>query len=126
MAPIRCTRMVEAHRVAGYLVLGCVGAFTLACVAAALLGGWRGRLQHAYVATQAVVGAQVLLGLVVLIGERTSPREPLHMLYALLVVGVLAFANSFSAQAPPKARAWTFALAGVIAFGLVLRLFGTG
>lgn len=117
--------MSEVHAVAGEALLGVIVLFVLLSIGLALTRGASGwfegarRLVVGAVAVQAGIGAVLYL-----LGDR--PAETLHLLYGAVAVAALPLAASFASEAPPKARAGTLALAGVVTIGVVFRSIGTG
>jgi heme A synthase len=106
-------------------VLAAAGAFTISALVVAwrfetnpwLEWSWKALV--GLVALQAVVGALAYAG-----GDR--PGDSLHLLYGAVSLGVLPAAHRFSSEAPPRGRAWTFAVAGLFLLLIVWRLFTTG
>lgn len=116
--------MTEMHAALGIVV---IVAGVLFIVVAAVAGAF-GRERWVDVGRRAVmtvVVAQVVLG-VVIYASGTRPQQPLHLLYGIAVLAPLPFARSFAAEAPPKARAWVDALAGLVLVGVSWRLLATG
>src|SRR3990170_3111984 len=117
--------MSDVHAVAGEALLGVVVLFVLLSTGLALTRGASGwfegvrRLVVGVVAVQAGIGVFLYLS-----GDR--PAETLHLLYGAVAVAALPLAAGFASEAPPKARAGTLALAGVVMAGVVFRSLGTG
>jgi hypothetical protein len=68
---------------------------------------------------------QAVGGLVLLFGGG-SPREALHLVYAVGLVAVIPLASSFASEAPSRARSGVLAVAGLICLLLAWRLLATG
>jgi hypothetical protein len=75
----------------------------------------------------------VIIGLLItsagglgLLAGGAGPREPLHFLYALIALGALPVAHSFSKQASPRRRALISLVAALVVLVLLARLFQTG
>lgn len=116
--------MTGLHAIGALVVMIAAGLFTLGTGVVALRGGsslveWFRR------AMLALIGIQVAIGAVVyLTGHR--PHEELHLLYGLLLLGVLPLGSSFAEEAPPGPRAWVLTGAGVLLLVLGWRLWVTG
>lgn len=116
--------MSAVHAIGALIVLVVLAGATLLTVGAALRGGaaWVERIR---VAVLVAVGAEAAIGAVTyLTGAR--PNEPLHVVYGLVVLGVLPLANSFASEAPPRPRAWVIAAALGVMLILFWRLASTG
>jgi hypothetical protein len=115
----------ELHAAGGVAVLIALLALAMVAVAVAVLDrghAWTGRAEAAVLV---IVAAQVALGGIAWLGG-SRPREDLHLLYGLAVLGALLLAASFAAEAPPRARAGVTAVAAAIALVLTWRLYLTG
>lgn len=74
---------------------------------------------------QVGLGLQVIAGLVMFLGFRSGPFDPLHATYGGFPILVLIFAHKYSSKL--KGLEWVaFAVAGLFIFGLQLRGFMTG
>jgi hypothetical protein len=89
---------------------------------------WRGRsgagsdrLEAAVLITLVITSAG---GLGMLIGG-ARPTEPLHVLYAILALGSLPLARSFSRRTDPRRSALIMLGAVAVAIVLIVRLFQT-
>lgn len=117
--------MSDVHAVVGEALLGVAFLFVLLSVVLAFTRGARGwfegfrRLVVGAVAVQGGIGAVLYLS-----GER--PTESLHLLYGAVALAALPLASGFASKAPPKARAGTLALAGVVMIGVLFRSLTTG
>lgn len=116
--------MVELHGIGALVVIAAAGLFTVATGVIALRGGspileW---LRRAMVA---LIGIQVAIGAVVYLTGR-RPHEELHLLYGLVLLGILPLGSSFAEEAPPGPRAWVLTGAGVLLLVLGWRLWVTG
>lgn len=117
--------MSEVHAVVGEALLGVAVLFVLLSSGLAITRGASGwfevvrRLVVGAVAVQAGIGAFLYLS-----GDR--PAETLHLLYGAVAVAALPLAAGFASEAPPKARAGSLALAGVVMIGVLVRSLGTG
>ncbi len=117
--------MQAVHAAGGMLLLGVTAAFALAGLGLTLLGGTQPWLEWARRILTGLLVIQVFVGaLLYATGDR--PAEAIHMLYGVLVAGVLPLANVFSSEAPAKARSGVLAVAGVVTLGLLWRLVRTG
>jgi heme A synthase len=116
--------MGEAHAAVGEALIGGVALFTLAAVAAALMGGARW-IEWLRVAVTILVGIQASLGVAVYVGG-DRPGENLHLAYGLVALAAIPFASRFATEAPPAPRAWTLAIAGLITVGVLWRSAATG
>lgn len=72
-----------------------------------------------------VLGVAIAGGLGLLVGGGT-PREQLHFVYAIVVLGVLPIAGTMTRQASPRIRGVASLIAAVVALVVVARLFATG
>ena len=117
--------MPSLHLLGGFAVLAMAAILTLVSAGVALVD--RG---HELVPRLAGVGLAVFLvqGLVgvFLLLSGVGPSEWLHVVYGVVLAGVVPLASSFTSEAPPRARSWVFAGIGVVALLLAWRLFGTG
>lgn len=106
------------------IVVAAVVATGLTAAVLALRGGspWVDRLR---LGLTAVIGLQVALGAVTLIGGK-QPAEPLHLLYGAVGLLVLPAASSFAAEAPHADRAWVVVAACAVLLLLAWRLASTG
>jgi hypothetical protein len=64
-------------------------------------------------------------GLGLLVGG-ARPRELLHFVYAVVAIGAVPVAGSLSRRASPRRRGFATLAGALIAFVVILRLFGTG
>jgi hypothetical protein len=72
-----------------------------------------------------VVGAAAVLGIGVAITDHV-PRDPLHIVYGALAVGVVPGAALLASGRTDARRAVVWAIAGIVLTILVMRLFQTG
>jgi hypothetical protein len=72
-----------------------------------------------------LVGMAAAGGLALLLGGH-RPTERLHLVYALLALGLVPLADSLTAQASPRRRALARLLGALVAVGVIMRLFATG
>ena len=117
--------VAQLHAVAGIAVLVVAGVFALAALILAWRVGHRPWLEPAWKIVSGLVAVQALLGVV---GYITGSRleNSLHWLYGVVAAVILPGANSFAAEAPPRGRAWTFAVAGTVLALVLWRAFSTG
>jgi hypothetical protein len=104
------------------------GAIAVA-IAAAVRGevqslGRRRWLDRSIIAVEVAVVAALLAGLAQLIAG-PGPSDPLHFLYAALLVAALPVARMLGGR-ERRPRRWVMVLAGVVALGLLVRLAQTG
>lgn len=101
----------------------------LAMVRAAAEGSWRflrdrppGRLSAGVSVTAIIsVGMTAAGGLAMLVsGER--PEEVLHLIYAVLALGLIPFGDSLAAHARPRRRAIARILGALVALLVIVRL----
>ena len=117
--------MTAAHGIAASAVLVAVMLFGL-LQAVSVVGKLPQRAAHgAELALTLILGLQVVLGAVVLLGG-ARPREPLHFLYGAASLGVIPLARSFAAEAPARPRAAVMVGAAVVLLLLLWRLASTG
>lgn len=64
-------------------------------------------------------------GLGILIGG-ARPAEPLHFVYAIVVLGVLPIAETLSRKSSPRRRGIATLLGALVAVIVLARLFATG
>ncbi len=117
--------MAEVHYALGIVVLAATALFTLTAGGLAFSTGATAWLEWARTGLLVLVAAQIVLGAVVF-GTGRRPQEPLHFLYAVLLLGVLPLASRFAAEAPPKPRAAVLGVAGAVMVGIAWRLLVTG
>ncbi len=72
-----------------------------------------------------LVAIGVLVGGVLFLSG-TAPREGLHLLYGVALLGLVPLERTFAADAPPRARSGVRGVVALIALVLVWRLFTTG
>jgi hypothetical protein len=72
-----------------------------------------------------LLGMAAAGGLALLAGDR-RPKEWLHLIYALVALALIPLADSLTAQTSPRRRALGRLLAGLVAAGVIARLFATG
>lgn len=72
-----------------------------------------------------LLGMTAAGGLALLVGGQ-RPKEFLHLVYALLALGLVPLADALAAQASPRRRAAARLLGALIAAGVIARLFATG
>jgi hypothetical protein len=116
--------MGQIHADTSWLVVGVTAVFTVIAAVCARIGP-RPWIDWALRAVAAVVGLQVLLGLLAY-ASGSRPRTGLHLLYAVAALVVLPLAKRFSSEAPPAPRAAVLAIGGVLMLMIVWRLFATG
>ena len=85
-------------------------------------GAWADQLEGLLLV---VLGVAIAGGLGLLAGG-ARPREPLHFVYAVIVIGALPIAGMLSRQASPRARGLSSLAGAIVALIVVARLFGTG
>jgi hypothetical protein len=71
------------------------------------------------------LGVTIAAGLGLLVGG-ARPAELLHFVYAVVAIGVMPVAASFTASWVPRRRAIATLVAALIALVVILRLFATG
>ncbi len=76
-------------------------------------------------AVAVLLGMTAAGGLALLAGGQ-RPKEFLHLVYALLALGLVPLADSLTAQASPRRRALARFLGALVAAGVIARLFATG
>jgi len=72
-----------------------------------------------------LLGMTAAGGLALLLGGR-RPTEWLHLVYALLALGLVPLADALAAQASPRRRALARLLGALVAVVVIARLFATG
>ena len=72
-----------------------------------------------------LLGMAAAGGLALLLGGR-RPSEWLHLVYALLAFALVPLADALTVQASPRRRALARLLGGLVAVGVIARLFATG
>jgi hypothetical protein len=72
-----------------------------------------------------LLGMAAAGGLALLLGGH-RPAEWLHLLYALLALGLVPLADSLTTQASPRRQALARLLGALVAGVVILRLFATG
>ncbi len=72
-----------------------------------------------------LLGMTAAGGLALLVGGQ-RPKEFLHLVYALLALGLVPLGDALAAQASPRRRALARLLGGLVAAGVIARLFATG
>lgn len=108
-------------------IVSLVAAGTLAVVAggAALIDRGHAVVRPLAWLTVSIFAAQGLVGFVALLAGGAL-GDLLHLLYAAGLVAVIPLASRFADEAPDRARSGVLAVAGLLAIGLVWRLFATG
>lgn len=72
-----------------------------------------------------MLGVTIAGGLGLLVGGG-RPREVLHFVYAIVVLGSVPIAVTVSARASPRTRGLASLAGAIVALVVVARLFGTG
>jgi hypothetical protein len=72
-----------------------------------------------------LLGMTTAGGLALLVGGQ-RPKELLHLVYTVLALGLVPLADALVAQATPRRRALARLLGGLVALGVIARLFATG
>jgi len=72
-----------------------------------------------------LIGMTAAAGLAMLVRSE-RPRESLHFVYAIVAFGLVPVADSFATSASPRRKALVRLVGGVIAIGVLARLFATG
>ncbi len=72
-----------------------------------------------------LLGMTAAGGLALLAGGQ-RPKEFLHLVYALLALGLVPLADALAAQASPRRRALARLGGALVAAGVIARLFATG
>jgi hypothetical protein len=118
--------MSQWHATLGIAVAGVALLFVLvAGITAWLDRGGHAQIVRLRLGVQALLAVQVVLGaLLYLTGAR--PAEVLHLVYGVAILGVLPLATTFASDAPPRARSWVLAVAGLLILLLAWRLLSTG
>ena len=122
--------MVDLHRLVAYSVPAGFALLALGALYTFLrnkdAGGWYWNL---LAAVQVILGAQVVVGLVLLaMGNRAAPEGPdwLHYFYGgVFPIAVLVFAHRFAAR-HPGVEVVVFGISSLVAFGLTFRALQTG
>lgn len=107
-------------------MVGVIGAaaLVLASIVAFVVDRGHAAVRLAWIAYVALMVAQALAGLVLLLGG--GPRESLHLLYGAVLIAVVPFALRFAEEAPDRDRTAVLAVAGLAALLICWRLFATG
>lgn len=117
--------MQAVHAAGGMLLFGVTAVFALVALALTVTRGSGAILEWARRILTFLLALQVLAGaLLFAMGDR--PAETIHLLYGVIAVGTLPLADTFSSEAPARARAGILAVAAVVTLGLLWRLLGTG
>lgn len=85
-----------------------------------------GRLASAGLGAVAVLLGMTAAGGLALLAGGNRPKEFLHLLYAVLSLALVPFADSLVTQAGPRRRALARLLGALVAAGVIARLFATG
>jgi hypothetical protein len=117
--------VADLHQLGGFAVLVVAGLLTLTSAGVALVDRGHDLLPRLASVALAVFLVQGLVGVLLMLSA-SGPREWLHVVYGVVLAGIVPLASSFTAEAPPRSRSWVLALTGVIALLLAWRLFGTG
>ena len=117
--------MPSLHVIGGFAVLGVAAVLTLVAAGVALADRGHDLIPRLAGVALAAFAVQGLVGVVLLLSG-TGPRDWLHVVYGVVLAGVVPLGSSFTSEAPPRARSWAFAGIGVVALLLAWRLFGTG
>ena len=72
-----------------------------------------------------LLGLTIAAGLGLLVGG-ARPRELLHFVYAVVAIGAMPIAASFTGSWQPRSRAIAALVAALIALVVIVRLFATG
>lgn len=118
--------MTHWHATLGIVVVGVALLFALIAGATAWLDrGGHAQIVRLRLGVQVLLVIQAVLGVVLyLTGNR--PGEVLHLVYGVAILGVLPLATTFASDAPPRARSWVLAVAGLLILLLAWRLLSTG
>lgn len=84
------------------------------------------RLASAGLGAVAVLLGMTAAGGLALLAGGNRPREFLHLLYALLALGLVPLADSLVTRAGPRRRALARLVGALVAVGVIARLFATG
>lgn len=117
--------MARAHSFGAVVLLVATVAFVVFALISIRSERARASLDKARSALVALVGLQIVVGLVML-ATGDEPGESLHFLYAGLALVALPAASSFAFEAPPKARAGVLGAAGILILAMIWRLWVTG
>ena len=117
--------MAEVHKAFGFGVIGVTLAFTIFAGILFFGPGANKWLERSRIAMAAIVGVQLLLGIITY-GTGARPDETLHIVYGIVLAGALPLASRFAEEAPPKPRAGVLAGAGLVMLLLLWRLVETG
>jgi hypothetical protein len=85
-----------------------------------------GRAAAAGSSTVAILLGMTAAGGLALLVSGHRPKEFLHLVYALLALGLVPLADSLAVQARPRRRALARLGGALIAAGVIVRLFATG
>jgi hypothetical protein len=114
------------HRLLAYAVVGMTAAaigWAVLLVLSKRAGGPAFERFQAAVVSLLIVGAASGL---VLLATGARPTDGLHVLYAIVAIGLIPLARSFLGRASERARGALLIGAFVVLGGVVYRLFATG
>ena len=117
--------MTQLHTIGAAVVLVATGVFFVFALFCARTGRMEAVLANARKGMAALLGLEVLFGLVLLV-QGSRPREGLHFLYGAVALGALPMASAFAAEAPGKARAGALAAGAGLLLIMIWRLWVTG
>lgn len=117
--------MQPLHGLLGSLVMVAAALFAVGGGIAVWLDRGHAWVRRGAILLIAMLLVQVLVGAIVY-ASGTRPREGLHLLYGVAILGVLPLAFSFASEAPPRPRSGVMAIGGAITLLLAWRLLSTG
>ena len=117
--------MQYLHQLLGTAVPIVAALYVVVALLAAWLDRWHPAVARSGAAITGLLAIQALVGAVrYLSGAR--PAEGLHLLYGLVIIGVLPIAATFASEAPPRSRSIVSAIGGGVILLLAWRLLSTG
>ena len=117
--------MQYLHQLLGTVIVVVTVVYAVAALLAAWLDRWHATITRSGAAVTSLLAVQAAVGAIrYLTGAR--PVEGLHLLYGLVIIGVLPIAATFASEAPPRPRSAVAAAGGAVILLLAWRLLSTG
>lgn len=117
--------MQYLHHLLGTAILVAAAVYLVVALVGAWLDRWHAGIARSGAALTGLLAIQAVIGAVVYLSG-VRPADGLHLLYGVVIIGVLPLAATFASEAPPRPRTGVAAAGGALVLLLAWRLLSTG